>query len=317
MNTTTIRKATPADVPTLAKLAAFGTLKRVHSASASPRITELKQALSRDIHFMENVTEWNTQAADMRKGRAFYNDHIQALTVKQRDALANGDKQEAANIAAQLKPLILYRDNLSAHIAAVEKQLDYSVTDAADLYHVAVADILDRINGGAVLLVKDTPDGVKLADDCDIYASGAENTVYTRITRKGESKARNVFQMACIAVRAAIYANRGILEGSNNYTYLEDMTQSDDSGNSESAENVVDRVYIRSGKWYDMPSIIDYETQAALLRDMRLTDTQATILHYRLQGFSNVEIAKKRGVDESTIREHLKAIGKKYNKIKA
>lgn len=63
---------------------------------------------------------------------------------------------------------------------------------------------------------------------------------------------------------------------------------------------------------WDIDNYTDYVTIDRLINALDLTDSQMWILNKRLQGFSLLEIANKKGVAKSTIQTTLERIGKKY-----
>lgn len=63
---------------------------------------------------------------------------------------------------------------------------------------------------------------------------------------------------------------------------------------------------------WDIDTYTDYVTIDKIINDLDLTENQLWILNKRMQGFSLLEIAIKKGIAKSTVQTTLERIGKKY-----
>lgn len=154
----------------------------------------------------------------------------------------------------------------------------------------------------------------------------ADQDTEARTQKNGTEKTRTIFQWACVEVRQAIYAEKAI-ENSGKYTYIEDMKL-----DGETAENALERHYIRMGKYYDMGGTIHndgltgmagvytadnstYEGYQGILEEIDLSDRQKLIIHYRMQGVSVSAIGEKLGVSQQAISKSLQQVQKKIGDI--
>lgn len=119
----------------------------------------------------------------------------------------------------------------------------------------------------------------------------------------------DAIEAAYAAVYHAIYASRN-KRGSIKSVYVEDL-QHNDNG------EIVDSAYVRVTKYYDIDSIADYQYTMDMLKAIsdKLTTRQAEILHYRMQGKTQDEIAEKIGVNQSTVCRAFEHIRKVANSV--
>lgn len=311
--TTNSRPANFNDVSTLAKFATFGTLKRVHSSSGHDRIRELMQWLSVDIYHAEHVEQWHNSIAELTAERNSLNALIADLTADNKRKSATEQTITANN--AIIVGLTAERNSLTDRIKKLESAIMFSYSDAFDLYQTAQAYFIDRFSNSDILIVCDEYDTENNEYHNIIVQDDEQNTIDITTKRNGEQKKRNILQSACSAVRKEIYANRGICGGNVNYTYVSDVAGITADDDENSIANKLDTVYFRSGKWYEMPSIVDFEQQAEIIEKLNLTAHQNKVLHYRLQGFSWADIAEKMHVSKPAVAKVKKQLEKKAVEI--
>ena len=159
--------------------------------------------------------------------------------------------------------------------------IDYTVSDGYDCFLVAY-EYLFTAQG----------DGLSIDD------------VVVKKLKSGKEKERTVLQWACVAVREHIYRH-----GQTDYKRVYVDRHTDKDGNTETEDEAMDRAYYQVGKYYDIENEKDFVIQSAMVELLSgLTDRQKLILHYRRQGFSTVDIAKKLGVSQQAISKHLAKI---------
>ena len=129
------------------------------------------------------------------------------------------------------------------------------------------------------------------------------NDIEIHILKSGKEKKRTIFQWACVAVRQYIYKH-----GQTDFKtcYIEDLRKTNEDGETETTSEIIDRVsYIKVNRYYDIDNMRDYIVTDNMLAKLNLTPRQETILHYRMQGFSIVEIADKLKVSHQAISKQL------------
>ena len=132
------------------------------------------------------------------------------------------------------------------------------------------------------------------------------NDIETHILKSGKEKERTIFQWACVAVRQYIYKH-----GQTDYKtkYIEDLRQTNEDGETETTSDILDRIsYLKVNRYYDIDNMRDYIVTDNMLSKLNLTPRQDMILHYRMQGFSVVEIADKLKVSHQAISKQLTKI---------
>lgn len=131
------------------------------------------------------------------------------------------------------------------------------------------------------------------------------------------------------AVRKAIDAEKSVkFDPANGYLYFSDLLSVDDE-NGESAEI---EIYKRAPKFYDLGSYeIDFngaekaytpdgdgkdelQTIESMIAKMKLSEMQAAIVHYRLQGYGKKAISRKLNIKEDCYKVHMKRIKAKAEK---
>lgn len=161
------------------------------------------------------------------------------------------------------------------------KEIVYTVSDGYDCFLVAYSFLWDKIAIQG-----------KSIDDIEIH-----------ILKSGKKKERTIFQWACVAVRKYIYKH-----GQTDFKtkYIEDLRQTNEDGETETETDVLDRVtYLKVNRYYDIDNMRDYIVTDNMLSKLNLTPRQETILHYRMQGFSIVDIADKLKVSHQAISKQL------------
>ena len=147
-----------------------------------------------------------------------------------------------------------------------------------------------------------------LSDSADLVNTAALTMIEVdgeQATDEEYQPTEDAIKAAYTAVYHAIYASRN-KRGSIKSVYVEDL-QHNDNG------EIVDSAYVRVTKYYDIDSIADYQYTMDMLGAIsdRLTTRQAEILHYRMQGKTQDEIAEKMGVNQSTVCrafEHIRKV---------
>jgi RNA polymerase sigma factor (sigma-70 family) len=158
---------------------------------------------------------------------------------------------------------------------------DYSVSDGYDCFLVAYEYLLSEYQKGN-----------------DI------NTILSRTLKSGKEKERTVLQWACVAVREYIYRH-----GQTNYKRMYVDRIMDDDGEAMPEAEALDTMYYRVGRYYDVDNEKDYVIQEKMVELLKgLTERQKLILHYRRQGKSVSEIAKKLNVSQQAISKQLAKI---------
>lgn len=164
------------------------------------------------------------------------------------------------------------------------KEIVYHVSDGYDCFLVAYSFLWDKI----------AVQGKNI------------NDIETRVLKSGKEKERTVFQWACVAVRQYIYKH-----GQTDFKtcYIEDLRQTNDDGETETETEILDRItYLKVNRYYDIDNMRDYIVTDNMLSKLNLTPRQDAILHYRMQGFSVVEIADKLKVSHQAISKQLTKI---------
>ena len=132
------------------------------------------------------------------------------------------------------------------------------------------------------------------------------NDIEAHTLKSGKIKERSIFQWSCVAVRQHIYKH-----GQTDFKtkYIEDLRQTNEDGETETETDVLDRVtYLKVNRYYDIDNMRDYVVTDNMLSKLNLTPRQDAILHYRMQGFSVVEIADKLKVSHQAISKQLTKI---------
>lgn len=166
------------------------------------------------------------------------------------------------------------------------KAIVYNVSDGYDCFLVAYSFLWEKI----------------------ALQGKSVNDIEAHILKSGKEKERTIFQWSCVAVRQYIYKH-----GQTDYKtkYIEDLRQTNDDGETETETEILDRVtYLKVNRYYDIDNMRDYIVTDNMLSKLNLTPRQDTILHYRMQGFSMVEIADKLKVSHQAISKQLGKIQK-------
>lgn len=161
------------------------------------------------------------------------------------------------------------------------KEIVYTVSDGYDCFLVAYSFLWEKIAVQG-----------KSVNDIEIH-----------ILKSGKEKERTIFQWSCVAVRQYIYKH-----GQTDFKtkYIEDLRQTNEDGETETTTEILDRVtYLKVNRYYDIDNMRDYIVTDNMLAKLNLTPRQDTILHYRMQGFSVVEIADKLKVSHQAISKQL------------
>lgn len=164
------------------------------------------------------------------------------------------------------------------------KEIVYNVSDGYDCFLVAYSFLWDKIAVQG-----------KNINDIEIH-----------ILKSGKEKERTIFQWACVAIRQYIYKH-----GQTDFKtkYIEDLRQTNEDGETETTTEILDRVtYLKVNRYYDIDNMRDYIVTDNMLSKLNLTPRQDAILHYRMQGFSVVEIADKLKVSHQAISKQLTKI---------
>lgn len=164
------------------------------------------------------------------------------------------------------------------------KAIVYNVSDGYDCFLVAYSFLWDKI----ALQGKNI------------------NDIEAHTLKSGKIKERSIFQWSCVAVRQHIYKH-----GQTDFKtcYIEDLRQTNDDGETETETEILDRIsYLKVNRYYDIENMRDYIVTDNMLTKLNLTPRQETILHYRMQGFSVVEIADKLKVSHQAISKQLTKI---------
>lgn len=164
------------------------------------------------------------------------------------------------------------------------KAIVYNVSDGYDCFLVAYSFLWDKI----------AVQGKNI------------NDIEAHTLKSGKIKERSIFQWSCVAVRQHIYKH-----GQTDFKtkYIEDLRQTNEDGETETETDVLDRVtYLKVNRYYDIDNMRDYVVTDNMLSKLNLTPRQDAILHYRMQGFSVVEIADKLKVSHQAISKQLTKI---------
>ena len=132
------------------------------------------------------------------------------------------------------------------------------------------------------------------------------NDIETHTLKSGKIKERSIFQWSCVAVRQHIYKH-----GQTDFKtkYIEDLRQTNEDGETETTSDILDRIaYIKINRYYDIENMRDFVVTDNMLSKLNLTPRQDLILHYRMQGFSVVDIADKLKVSHQAISKQLTKI---------
>ena len=161
------------------------------------------------------------------------------------------------------------------------KEVVYTISDGYDCFLVAYSFLWEKIAVQG-----------KSVNDIEIH-----------ILKSGKEKERTIFQWSCVAVRQYIYKH-----GQTDFKtkYIEDLRQTNEDGETETTTEILDRItYLKVNRYYDIDNMRDYIVTDNMLAKLNLTPRQDTILHYRMQGFSVVEIADKLKVSHQAISKQL------------
>ena len=164
------------------------------------------------------------------------------------------------------------------------REIVYNVSDGYDCFLVAYSFLWDKI----------------------AVQGKSVNDIEMHILKSGKEKERTIFQWACVAVRQYIYKH-----GQTDFKtcYIEDLRKTNEDGETETTSEILDRVtYLKVNRYYDIENMRDYIVTDNMLSKLNLTPRQETILHYRMQGFSIVEIADKLKVSHQAISKQLTKI---------
>ena len=115
-----------------------------------------------------------------------------------------------------------------------------------------------------------------------------------------------MLRWGCVAVRQHSYKH-----GQTDFKtcYIEDLRQTNEDGETETTSDILDRIaYIKINRYYDIENMRDFVVTDNMLSKLNLTPRQDLILHYRMQGFSVVEIADKLKVSHQAISKQLTKI---------
>lgn len=161
------------------------------------------------------------------------------------------------------------------------REIVYNVSDGYDCFLVAYSFLWDKIAVQG-----------KSVDDIEMH-----------ILKSGKEKERTIFQWSCVAVRQYIYKH-----GQTDFKtcYIEDLRKTNEDGETETTSEILDRVtYLKVNRYYDIENMRDYIVTDNMLSKLNLTPRQETILHYRMQGFSIVDIADKLKVSHQAVSKQL------------
>ena len=164
------------------------------------------------------------------------------------------------------------------------REIVYNVSDGYDCFLVAYSFLWDKI----------AIQGKNI------------NDIEAHTLKSGKIKERSIFQWSCVAVRQYIYKH-----GQTDFKtcYIEDLRQTNDDGETETTSDILDRIaYIKINRYYDIENMRDFVVTDNMLSKLNLTPRQDLILHYRMQGFSVVEIADKLKVSHQAISKQLTKI---------
>ena len=161
------------------------------------------------------------------------------------------------------------------------KEIIYNVSDGYDCFLVAYSFLWEKIAVQG-----------KSVDDIE-----------THILKSGKEKERTIFQWSCVAVRQYIYKH-----GQTDFKtcYIEDLRKTNEDGETETTTEILDRItYLKVNRYYDVENMRDYIVTDNMLSKLNLTPRQDMILHYRMQGFSVVDIADKLKVSHQAVSKQL------------
>lgn len=188
----------------------------------------------------------------------------------------------------------------------------------------ALADGIDLVQTAALALLQETDTARKAGTLCIGWLDTPRKVerlakrVYVRIDDTPKFETRDTAPIVEIyaTVRKAIAQSRAIQVASAKYTYIDDHA-TDSAGGLET-------IYRRAGKYADIggnetdisgkptgnytASLAGAQAQAAIIAALNLTDRQAEILRYRLQGYGYKAIAAKLGVTQRAIAKQCGAI---------
>ena len=164
------------------------------------------------------------------------------------------------------------------------KEIVYHVSDGYDCFLVAYSFLWDKI----------------------VVQGKNINDIEVHTLKSGKIKERSIFQWACVAVRQYIYKHR---QTDFKTCYIEDLRKTNEDGETETETEILDRVtYLKVNRYYDIENMRDYIVTDNMLSKLNLTPRQDMILHYRMQGFSVVEIADKLKVSHQAVSKQLAKI---------
>lgn len=202
-------------------------------------------------------------------------------------ALSNIDTLARSATAGTLKRIYTASANdnirklqasLQRDFSIIDNQLSDTISDAYDLYTLAYSYLHEQL----------------------ITNGLTDQTPITRTLKNGKEKTRTVYQWACVLVRKEVYANKSI-ENNGKFTYIEDLRQSE----NDTAENALDREYIRMGKYDGIQTNADYEQYTDILKSINLTLSQMRIIKMRMQGLSTVAISECLNVSQQAVSKQL------------
>jgi len=213
-----------------------------------------------------------------------YNDIITVIDVLARKASAGTLKKIYAASAHQ--QILKYMNALQSDFKLADnmgndEKLKTTFSDAYDIYLIAYEYLYNKIL---------------------VETYNPQDTITEKL-KNGKEKVRTVYQWTCVQVRKYIYNNKSI-ENNGKFVYIEDLKQNE----NETAENALDREYIRMNKYDGIDNYNDYIDYNNMLSKLDLTDRQTEIIILRMRGLSVNEIAKKYGVKHNTISTQLQRI---------
>lgn len=160
---------------------------------------------------------------------------------------------------------------------------DYIISDGYDVYMEAYAYLLAMNKEGYWQLFKD------------------EDITITMM--KGKQKKVTLAQGVGYHTRNYIYK-----WGQSDYkkSYIEDYSKEEEDGSELNCYDVLSGM-VEVTRLYDVSNYEEFEEYQTIFNiiSKNCTARQKLIFHYRMQGFSITDIAKKLGVKPSTISEHL------------
>ena len=217
-------------------------------------------------------------------------------------------------IDKELKLLLAERDADTAEIADASKA-EYRYSDAMDLYMLAYDSIASKLADGHTQMIDIDADGHIHANNTDnsntLFPYVGKEFFYDadgkRHARKAD-KTRTVYQAACADIRAYIGRQNKDTQKRVDLSALiaETETESDTD-----TENGIDACLYNGGLYHTTDTAIDAIAMREMLAQLDLTHTQYNYIMMRLSGLADADIAEKRNVDATTIRDCKRIIVKK------